>query len=553
MLEYQITKRPILIIISAFICFLPALLIFTYHIWPPTAMVHEVFGTYYFRYTFSDAHFIAETGHGSLASLAYTSSILSNLFFLKADLFTKMLAFSYFFYTFSGALLFAIYVCLIRAGVRAFDILGLLIVPITTTLLERETNLGLMINYDRSQAIILVAVGALILWQRIEGYRVKNIGIFAGILAGYTVAVKFTNLFIIVPFIVSSLLTNQRGLEQYRRPAATMLWWFIGSFLLAMILYSKFSLSTLINIPSWIWNLYHGPWIEQRTPFLNSELTHFDGSSYYTPLQIAFILLLIVYPFTVIAAIRHRSIPGIGQCTAIFISLSTLLAIFSHRAAQGTMIDISFITLFSLYLCTSFLLVSKSRIYSSVATGVFLAFSGFAFIFQQPGKILDDLAINSRNAEQFNLYTKAHKNFPMVYYMDGLSQPVLMPSPEQICAYKASAAANYTSLLAKNCPRTQIRGSNAGLLNEAHYAIFPEYIDTLPETDQMNREWPEHWKEIKLLQNNNWQRVLAPYNCKVFNFVATQAPQHLVYFSSYPLKATVCLIMPSKTDKKNIL
>src|SRR5258708_17831628 len=101
-LSERITVRSSsLLFIVSLVSFSPILLSMSFDIWPPTAMVHEVFGTYFFHYSFLSAPYIIETGHGALASLAYLPSVFVNIFFGDSYLFRRMLAFSYLFYALS--------------------------------------------------------------------------------------------------------------------------------------------------------------------------------------------------------------------------------------------------------------------------------------------------------------------------------------------------------------------------------------------------------------------------------------------------------------------
>jgi hypothetical protein len=500
-------------------------------------MVHEVFATYFFQW---GAPYIIETGHGALASLAYLPSILVGGVFHGSDLFNQMLAFSYLFYALSGAAFVAMFAILIRSKVAVHDLMALLMVSAAPALLERETNFGLMINYDRAQALILVAVGGLVLVKRGENFK-SSIGaaILVGLLAGYACSVKFSNLVTIVPFMACLLIEERMDARRLAKHVGMAVVSAALMFAVVMVVYSKFSLSTLVEMPLSMKRLYSGPWLDQRTPFLSSELKRFDGGSYYLSLQIVFASLLILYPATARVAIKSRSAQTIALVAAIPISLTALALILSRRLAQGTMIDVSLVTLFSVFLCVSLLLNSWTERAAVVAVGA--GISGVVLIAvasMNPAAALGALAHNSSEARRLNQLLDEDNSRPIVYYTPGMSQPALIPSPEQICGYKITDPV----LIAKRCPRFRIIDPRSGLTNAAHYAVLPQYLDTLPETPQLQKEWPEHWQKIQYLDTEAWQSALRGRVCHRFNFVETQSRAHLVYFSVYAATVTVCVI-----------
>ena len=132
----------------------------------------------------------------------------------------------------------------------------------------------------------------------------------------------------------------------------------------------------------------------------------------------------------------------------------------------------------------------------------------------------------------------------MVYYMNGLPQPIMFPAADLYAISGAAAASGQVEFMAKWYPRARFVKPSDGLINEDHIAVIPEYLDTLPSSAVTLKEWPQMWPKESVFEIYPAFKMLIDepglHRCKVFQFTEIQRREQLLYFSAYPTKVTIC-------------
>ena len=527
-------------------CFYQVIILVAGDIWPPVAMVHEIFATNYFALGFRwITPFFIETGHGALALLAYPAYVVAALLGDSGDLFQRMALFGIVFHMLVGGWAFAIFWFLWRRVNRPREALLLLCIPLAPLALEPASVLNLTINYSRAQEIIAMATAALLIVKFVDwDFSERRLAIAAGVLLGIALSVKFTNIVWIGPFLIAVALPREINYRSVWFHAVGFAVAAAVSFVIVIALYVMFSWRLREFDLFKIYDLYTiAGWVRQNTPFLITDLLSLSPSSHYFALKIAAGALLALL---VILSIKwcQQSLWERLATVLILVPIPFLIWLLLVRAALGTMLDIV------LYVALAFVVTSvaiSARRLSTVIGFIVIVLVSSVFIVEvRPDKLLSDLRHNSKLASEIDALSA--DDMPVVFYQNGLPQPTLFPASRQICIFKAAGAvpsSQYHILIAELCPNTSAASPDHPLRPEAHIAIVPEYLVGLPESPLIDREWPGKWPKyiVDFIALDPTGR-LNQQNCSIFQFRELfSAADSLLYYSSYPTKVTVCSVV----------
>jgi hypothetical protein len=229
------------------------------------------------------------------------------------------------------------------------------------------------------------------------------------------------------------------------------------------------------------------------------------------------------------------------------VSATSLVMVFLHRKSQGTMIDVSLFLTFGVVAMALIVERISSRI-AAVGTTIVLVgtifFVGLASA--APSVVLRRLADNSSIAREFEAWVDSERHLPVVYYMGGLPQPLMFPAADLYAVSGAAASPAQRKFFDRLYPRVRFANPAHGRFAGPHVAVVPEYLDLLPQTPEVLKEWPQMWPGVSVLAAMPELRsAIGADNlarCRIFQFKETQDRRQLLYFASYPTKVTACLV-----------
>lgn len=536
-------------------CFFPLFIAAAFCIWPPVTMVHEMSGINFacFNLLNHDFHLV-ETGHCSIVMLNYVASIIVAVFSSHQSLFNQIAVFSMTFYAWHGLLMLLLFTLAISdRHLKAVDSLGLLLIPLATACLERSTCFGLMINYHKGLELAYVAFGYLAMRWATGGASFGQLTpILLGALTGAFVGTKLSYAVIVAPmiFVMSVSWTvsdRQSVLASSMRFAAAALIALAAIFVVLL----QFRLDHVHVFASSMASLYTGEWVSQQTPFLRFELCNsHDPTSYYFSLRMlaAAVAASIICTAAISFRIRSKRI-----CLLVVfetIGLVCLGSLLEKRSSQGTMIDITSYLAFCAAVnsaimargCVRLRMLVPMLAVTSLAVGAASA---------DPVGTIARLQHNSEGARAIHNIVEGHPSLPIVFYMAGLPQSLLIPSAEQIMLYELSSTSDPQNCFDLLCPRLRTRNPANGLLDEEHIAIIPEYIDVVPRTREIVEEWPAIWPAVHVLSEHpklsNELRERGRLEFQ-YRFVEIQLRRHLLYYHAHPTLAHVYVVKRKQTQ-----
>jgi len=532
---------------ASLISFFPLLLIAIFDVWPPLSMVSEVFGKNYVMLPVMwFSYLIAETGHAFLLLFTYFPSFLAHFVFPLSSEFQRQLYFSILFYLLHGGTVLAILIMVCGSNLPMLAKVTLFFVPYASFFLERETHLGLFINYNRGPEIFYLVTAFLLMRWFSERPDAKSRNAAAPILGVFTaivVGTKFSYAVIMAPTLVLLAIEFNADRRTLYGQIRTYVAYLVGAMamLLSAFLLFKFKNLPLLGID--LASLYTGPWLQQNTPFLDSELSKIlQRESFYYSLHILlFLWIALVLVVGVLALVRRdaRVLSFIGvQLLAGF----AFWNMYQVRKAQGTMIDISQFAVFGSVVLT-FLAGHLYRLRKTALCAIATICGSFivGLVDASPGKLIDALTYNSRLAEKFNSHVHGKVAVPVVYYMSGTPQPLLFPS----VLFAATVPAATPEYMSRYFPGVHSREPGKGRIEGPHIAVIPEYLDRMPVTEATIKEWPAVWPIVNVFDSYpelRSQLLHEDHGCDVFQFREIRDHPSYLYHSFYPTRVTVCAI-----------
>jgi hypothetical protein len=526
------------------VCFHQVIVLVVGDVWPPVAMVHEIFGTNYFALAYRwITPFFIETGHGALALLAYPSYAVATLFGDAGNLFQRMTVFGVTFLLLVGTATFAIYCFVWRSLCRPREAFMLLCIPLAPLVLEPATVLNLIVNYTRAQEVIGMATAALFI-ARLAGWKEdKGCLVFAaGGLLGIAISVKFTNVMVFGPLLVAIALPRSALFSEIRKISFQFCFAAAVAFAAVIFIYVQMSWRLLVFDIDHLIDLYTvAGWVRQNTPFLISELLNLSLGSHYLALK-AVLVAVIILLGSVAVGWRRQSAWTRRVVGTLLLPVPFLFWMLTARTALGTMLDIVVYVAILFVVLTSILSTGSVRFATAIIVGAMVVVTAAFVHVVDPTAVLRVLRQNSKLAMEIEALTRT--SLPIVFYQAGAPQPVLFPSALQICIYKASASPAYKTLTAALCSSMREASPDQPLLPGRHVAIVPEYLVGLPDSPAITREWPQKWsKNVVNFAALDPTRRLDRGHCRVFQFQElSKAEKSLLYYSAYPTRVTVCRV-----------
>lgn len=537
--------------VAAIACFSPLLITIVFQIWPPTAMVHEVFGINFVGFMILEYGFhLVETGYCSIVVLNYIASIIVSSLFDHWSLFDRMSVFSIAFYAWHGALTFAVLaVATTDRSLRPMDCWGLLTIPLASSCLERVTCVGLMINYNKgAELAYLISAYLTIRWLAEARSFDRLTPVVMGALSGAFVGTKLAYAAIVAPLLcIIGISWDSR--EKREAAKNTLLFVSTATIVLAAIaiVFFRFHVDYIPQFVEATSKLYCGGWASQRTPFLFSELSNsHDPHSYYFSLRLFAGGVTVSFILTCWLGIKLRSWRIALLVGAQTLGFATLALLLWRRASQGTMIDVTNYLAFCGAVNSAAITRHCSRLRWCLPVFTLVTFV-IGVAAADPFTMVGRLRHNSREARAIQNIISHRSSLPIVFYMAGLPQSLLFPSAEQIMLYELSSASDPSRCLREFCPRLQTAHPGNGLINEAHIAIIPEYIDSIPRTEGVLREWPSIWPAVQVLseypelvkglQDRSEESIHS-------QFTEVQPRTHLLYYHCHPTQVHTYVVRP---------
>jgi len=553
-LNFSNSKLLIIIylLLGIFVSFYPVIICLVFEIWPPTTMVAEVFGTNYLTYwILKTTYHMIGAGHAFHLLFAFPANWIVDLAGSDLTNHGKFFLFSMALYGVHGLMVFSILIVAAFASLNWVEKYILLIVPLAPAFLERETNFDLMINYQKGEEVIYLLVAFLLMLWISQNWKYDLVrSALLGVLTATAGCIKFSMLVTVGPFIILLVTPfagpwNEKHQKQCLMFLTTFCIWFGFLFLAFLSFDLSYVLAFVRDLTQW----YTGAWIDQQTPFLLMELERsFSTESYYFGLgYVGFInAILVISCLLKWFKTKDRKLLMLG--IAYTIALGCLFYIASRRLSQGTMIEVSLFLFFTSVVMMFYQFRNGMRSFSFAAFVGILVVSGLSVSLGKPGIILGRLSENSETALQFEKYLSAYPGNPVVYYMKGLPQPIIFPSANLIGALTASSNSDVQNIMMRYFPDIKFSNPEDGPILTPHIAVVPEYLDVLKETEEARSEWPQMWPKVEVFSPYpDFLKGLPFYDeqrCRVFQFKEVQSREHLVYFSVYRTKVTVCVISP---------
>ena len=534
-------QDPGIALTGLFACFHQVVVLVAGNVWPPVAMVHEIFGTNYFALGYRlITPFFVETGYGSLALLAYPAYAIAALVVDAGDMFQRMAVFGITFHVLVGTTTFAVF-CFVWKGLsRPREALLLLCVPLAPLVLEPASVLNLVVNYSRAQEILGMVTAALFI-ARFVRWKESNrhLVVVAGGLLGIAVSVKFTNVLLFGPLLIAVALPCEKDFRETLRIAVRFTIAATAAFTVVIAVYGLFSWRLFVFDFNRIFDLYTAAdWVRQNTPFLKIELLSLSPNSHYLALKVAMVALVGLLS-TLPTGWRLQTAWARRAIVLALLPVAFLVWMLTVRTALGTMLDIVvYVAILFVVLTIAVPAGRRARFVPALVVGTVVV-AAFVYVVH-PHALLVRLRHNSQVAAEIEAMTRT--NLPIVFYQAGLPQPILFPSARQICIYKASASPAYQTLTSVLCPGTRTASPDQPLLPGAHVAIIPEYLIGLPDSPTITSEWPQKWSKVAVDF-----AALDPAGrlrrCRVFQFQELwSAAESLLYYAAYPTRVIVCRI-----------
>ena len=547
--RYKLNKDSLVLLLAFLVGLHPLLIAQTFGIWPPLTMVAEIFGAQFamFPLMYLDFHY-AQTGAAYFTILTTLPSAAAHAASIVLQPFQQQHLFCVMFYLLHACLVAAIVSWSLRCGISRRISLSLLLVPISTAALQPVSVFGMMINYNKATELLLM-IAVILVWRWLSRDPVANrlhtrTLVLLGGLCGLAMGIKFSYIIFLGPLFALAILRPENGIGMNFRnlakfTAIAVLSFFF--FLAASMFFDPRRISLFIKQQS---SIYGAGWASQNTPFLLHEfLLSFGPNSYYFALQILFIVYLVLFTGTCIWVIRSGDRRVQIFLWAQVLIIAGLCYLFWVRRAQGTMIDISLYLVFGSLILAS--LLARVSGLKKVATCIVLPLCFGVFLAGERIS-LKALSKNSAIARELEVFRGISPDLPVIYYMQGLSQPILFPSPYIFAITGSAASPSREKYLHRFYPEIRMADPDKGVVKGRHLAIIPEYLDLLPVTAETRKEWPDAWPEVAPLVRGPLADVIkfrdAAGDCREFQFLEVQNRRWLLYFASYAHKITACWI-----------
>lgn len=516
--------------IAGISCQIPFFLTIKGPINPCASMVHEQIGYYYLiSWIFSvDYHFI-ETGHASLAWLAYPVSLLIKTFDSASTAYEKIFHFGAIFYFLHGIILWLLTTrVLIEHNISLCTKFLFSISSLWVASLEKVSNLGLMINYHKGNEILNMCFIIWFLSLIQPGKNVKKgFLIKTGALIGLGVANKLSFGLIYIIFAVSCLWLWKPEVLKTLKSANCILISSCISFFISLHLLTGFrTVYVLQTIRDWYF-YYQSNFLAQKTPFLAEELKKiFDPNGYYFIYEI--ILALFLFQICICSFWATKNRKGLYILAQLAAGI-LILAQLRTRFTQGTMVDstlaLQFFFLINLLVLenirTSLRLVT---IPLSILAAICIL---LGFFNMENFKKIRVLIHNSEKGQNISCVLKNSK-LPIVFYLSGTPQPLIFPSAELITFVRMQnqSAKKYQEIL---LPNIHFTDAKKPLLFE-HIGLLPEYEGSSARTEKNLKIWKEMYPPLIAESSLSYSFEGG----EIFQFEPLQCDNNLLYYFVYP-------------------
>ena len=586
--------------------FSPVFLVLVFDIWPPTAMVQETFTLNFSNYSLmrlpSHPYHLVPVGHFQILMLSYLPSAIVDVFFSPLRLFRQFSIFALLFYAWSGLLLLALLIGVIRSSLPFRTKALLTLLPFGAIAFERGTYLGLHISYDRAEALLYLALAWTILhhvYRDVDASPVVTA--LVGVIAGLAVGIKWTQAAVMVPtcLVVGVAWARARG-----RAFATFAVAFVATVILGYLLYFMFRVDYLLEAFGTMLNVYRSGWLSQPDHLLFEELLRPGPRSFYVGFQVLVLAFVIGVIRLMLVAIAARDRRLLALVVTLLLSTAGLTGLLLKRASQSTMLEVilfvTFVTVISLEIAT---MRAGPKGLVQTARVLFFAALIFAVVFYDAPLQVRQLRANSATADRLDRMIKQHSDRPVVYYLAGESweyQTIVFPDPGVMMhlQYPGSGVAFPTTrsndpvidkvlivfqaLLGRDPTSAEV-AQNAEALRE-----HPEHMTTMLRTIRDTPEarayraraigpsWMEKYvptarftspsaglhparhlaiipEALDVPQEKGVRRVemSRPFRdavqrrskaCEVFQFHETQSRRHLLHVFAYETRVSVCAV-----------
>jgi hypothetical protein len=485
---------------------LPAATVLLLHIWVPTAMIQEAFGVSYASVALMRlGYFLVPVGHAFTLLFSYPSRLYADVVTANGSNFAEYQVFGITSYVLTGLALAATVMFAIRGPLTLMERLLLIFVGFSKPFIMRMTNFGLSIDYDKMEPILYVILAYWWMARPALFERRPLVGtISAGLLTGLSTATKLTLLPVIGVLAVPLIWNWSRNCPGLQRFGLWMCYMVatLVTYTTLILAYFLFNWQYLIRFGrETVARFSTDSLVQQSSPFLWFELRRWlDPRSYYFGWQALATIaacLLILIGFECVKTRDRRPVAFLLACV---FSGAVLTYELARRTAGNSILDWAAWLAFVAAVGASMLLRRFGHAYLVKWVAAILGFTCVAsLILQNPADALQRFQHNSRTAEAIQARISAAGELPHVYYMHASPQPLMFPSIDlSVVNTSALSPEAHDAFVAQFHPLARWADPANGPLAIAHVMIVPEYVDVLPDSPDVVREWPGRYAPVTI-------------------------------------------------------
>ena len=519
---------------AALVCFAPFLLLTTLELWPPVAMVQETFTTNFMWLKLmtdrTGSPISLPVGHAQILLFSYPVSLLMSAIFSSRSIFDQFQIFGQAWQLWAGIILMSAIVISLKVPLRPAERWLLLLAPLCVPLLIRSSNLGIVISYDRAEALIVIAMAIpLILWLCHD--RIPRIGdaIFCGGVVAFAAATKLTFGIALVLFLVVMLAASP-----WRKWPLLILATAVGfcaTLALLGVGFSAWNRDAMKFVVDQYIQFFKSPAVIQWDGSIELAFRAFlSPTSWYFSLQVAILATVVAMAGVAVARSNRRVLAFVGAASVLAVLEGFLL---SQRLSLSAMFDVaSFICLLCIVSISILLNRAQWWLGASVAAMVAFAFVSAPF-FYDFSRGFATMQENTRVGKELQQFV-TKPNLPMIYYHDGWMQPLIFPDPGiMLSTLLPEPGDAKRPLMTAILPGRRFdRHPDKGLLPGPQVAIVPEFLPSTPHYSPPLEVFGKY---------ADFDNLRQAAKCREFQFTEPQ-PMNSGHYYYYSTRVTACIV-----------